>query len=187
MSQRCHASGYEQPQQAASYSITSLAEIIDQNRCSYPSLRLALEPIAPTHEGPRNVSNNSTRTHQRSTDYGYPPAPDLLLFAKHLFVGAIHLHHCSAPPLPSRLVSLSSIRRTRSGMTRSAWQRSQQRPSLIGCASLPKPTNCPAANRTDLHRHHRSALSPASLTLLVGPLSFEPARRTCYSAPNICS
>src|SRR5262249_50654306 len=51
--------------------------------------------------------------------------------------------HCGAPPLPSRLASRSSIRRTRSGMTRSAWQRSQQRPSLIGCASLPKPTIAP--------------------------------------------
>jgi hypothetical protein len=28
-------------------------------------------------------------------------------------------------------------------MTRSAWQRSQKRPSLIGCASLPKPTIAP--------------------------------------------
>jgi hypothetical protein len=28
-------------------------------------------------------------------------------------------------------------------MTRSAWQRSQQRPPLIGCASLPKPTIAP--------------------------------------------
>src|SRR5262249_42289743 len=37
----------------------------------------------------------------------------------------------------------SSIRRTRSGMTRSAWQRSQQQPSLIGCALLPKPTIAP--------------------------------------------
>src|SRR5262249_8777419 len=51
--------------------------------------------------------------------------------------------HCNAPPLPSRLASRSSIRRTRSGMTRSAWERSQQRPSLIGFASLPKPTIAP--------------------------------------------
>jgi len=42
--------------------------------------------------------------------------------------------HCSDPPLPSRLASRSRIRRARSGMTRSAWQRSQHRPSLIVCA-----------------------------------------------------
>src|SRR5262249_19304584 len=51
--------------------------------------------------------------------------------------------HCSAPPLPSRLASRACIRRTFSGRTCSKLQRSQQRPSLTGCALLPKPTIAP--------------------------------------------
>ena len=51
--------------------------------------------------------------------------------------------HCNAPPLPSRLASRACIRRTFSGRTRSKLQRSQQRPSLTGCALLPKPTIAP--------------------------------------------
>jgi hypothetical protein len=49
--------------------------------------------------------------------------------------------HCCAPPLRSRLGAC--IRRTFSGRTRSKLQWSQQRPSLTGCALLPKPTIAP--------------------------------------------
>src|SRR5215472_8730851 len=58
--------------------------------------------------------------------------------SKRLFGG-----HCSAPPLPSLLASRACICRTFSGRTRSKLQRSQQRPSFIGCAPLPKPTIAP--------------------------------------------
>jgi len=50
--------------------------------------------------------------------------------------------HCSGPPLPSRLVSLSSIRRP-VRERRAPRGSGQQRPSLIGCASLPRPTIAP--------------------------------------------
>src|SRR5262249_44774628 len=54
--------------------------------------------------------------------------------------------HCSAPPLPSRLASRSSIRRTRSRTTVSQLQRSQQRaPGSLttGAGLLPMPTITP--------------------------------------------
>ena len=104
------------------------------------------------------------------------PVRDLLFRAKDLFVAAIHLHHCSAPPLPSRWASRSSIRRAHSGMTCSARQRSQQtaiidRLRIVAEADdciVAEADDCAVANRTDLNRRHGSTCSGSNCQLTAG-------------------